>query len=362
MDNLLGKIAVLMPTTGETPRGGFKVVLQYARMLASEGYVVDVYYPSFIHCKEHPIKQCLRKCKSFVQHVRSRIRGYSASCWMDLPHLVNEKLVFSLESTKIRGYDRYIATAALTAKYLKCIDDADSKKFYFIQGYEPWMMSETELWDSYKLPVRKIVISNWLHDLLAKECVESDIVYNGFDPENFRLTVPIEKKESHVVSMLYHEMPEKNVQLGFAALRIVKGVIPDLEVLLFGVFDCPKILPEWYEYYKNPSKEIHNELNNRAAIYVGTSNQEGWGLTIGEAMMCGQAVVCTDNDGYLEMAVPEENALVSPVGDSEKLALNIIRLMTDDKKRLEIAMRGYESIKSFSVENSYKRLKEVLDL
>lgn len=47
--------------------------------------------------------------------------------------------------------------------------------------------------------------------------------------------------------------------------------------------------------YKNPTPEQHLKINNESAIYLGCSKLEGWGLTVGEAMMCGQAVVCTDN-------------------------------------------------------------------
>ena len=40
-------------------------------------------------------------------------------------------------------------------------------------------------------------------------------------------------------------------------------------------------------------------------------------ITIGEAMLC-QAVVCSDNKGFREMAKDEESELL-PVGDAEKI-------------------------------------------
>ncbi|MDD6723064.1 MAG: glycosyltransferase, partial [Bacteroidales bacterium] len=64
----------------------------------------------------------------------------------------------------------------------------------------------------------------------------------------------------------------------------------------------PSGLPEWIDYHQRPDDELHLRINNEAAIYIGTSRTEGWGLTVGEAMMCGQAVCCTDNAGFREMA------------------------------------------------------------
>ena len=78
--------------------------------------------------------------------------------------------------------------------------------------------------------------------------------------------------------------------------------------------------------------------------------------------MCGAAVVCTDNKGYMEMAVHEENALVSPVRDAQGLADNIMRLIEDDELRCRIATNAMEHIKQFTWDRAYKKLLEVLDL
>lgn len=160
--------------------------------------------------------------------------------------------------------------------------------------------------------------------------------------------------------MLYHEAKMKNVSMGFEALSIVKKDYPTLNVKLFGVYDRPEGLEDWYEYYKCPDPETHNRINNECAIYIGTSSSEGWGLTVGEAMMCGQAVCCTDTRGYLEMAIDGETALVSAIGDAKALASNIIRLIEDKELRLSIANKGMSYIQRFSVDESYQKLKQLL--
>ena len=79
-------------------------------------------------------------------------------------------------------------------------------------------------------------------------------------------------------------------------------------------------------------------------------------------MICGAAVVCTDNKGYLEMAKHDENALVSPVRDVQALADNVIRLIEDDELRVRLAGNAMEGIRKFSWDRSYAKLLEVLDL
>ena len=161
--------------------------------------------------------------------------------------------------------------------------------------------------------------------------------------------------------MLNHSHEWKGCQDGFDALEIVKQKYPELQVNLFGTDPRPEHLPAWYKYYRRPDQATHNRLYNEAAIFLGTSYIEGWGLTVGEAMMCGCAVVCTDNDGYREMAANQQTALVSPIKNPRMLAENMIRLIEDDKLRMEIAENGHRYIQRFTWDESYKRFKSVAD-
>ena len=79
-------------------------------------------------------------------------------------------------------------------------------------------------------------------------------------------------------------------------------------------------------------------------------------------MICGAAVACTDNKGYLEMAKDGETALVSPIKDSKALAENIIRLINDDELRYRIATNGNRFIQRFTWDESYAKLKRTLGI
>ena len=124
-------------------------------------------------------------------------------------------------------------------------------------------------------------------------------------------------------------------------------MIPNLKLILFGVEPGPDNLPDWIEYYQQPSISQLRKLYNSAAVFIGTSSSEGWGLTVGEAMLCGCAVACTDNGGYKAMAIDGQTALVSPVDDEVSLKQNIVRLITDQKLRTTLALQAAEYVKKF---------------
>jgi len=351
------RVCFLFPTHGNTPSGGLKVILEYANRLAEDGFDVHIAYAGSIFWRQ---KSLFHKATAVVRYIQQIFRGYSAKRWFQLNENVKEHWCFSLCEAHVPNADVYIATSPHTAIYLNQYQKS-CKKFYFLQDFENWgQFSKADVLKTYHFPFRKIVISNWLAEIVRNEGEECVVIPNGFDFKRFSLTIPIEQKDPYRVTMLYHTMARKDCPTGFKALALVKEKYSQLRVNLFGVPPRPAGLPEWYDYYQQPDAETHNRIYNEAAIYLGTSQTEGWGLTIGEAMICGQAVVCTDNPGYLEMAHDGKNALVAPVGNAEKLADNIIRLIGDNELRFHLASAGHEFIQKFSWSESYHLLKSEL--
>ena len=351
-------ITFIFPHPVDGPTGGYKVVYEYANRLVADGYRVNIVYSGSLFWKKKSLYFKLTNCVRYVQRL---MKGYSGRRWFALDKRVKEHFTFSLNYRHVPKSDIYVATSPYTAMYVK--DYPIDKKFYFIQDYENWgSVTDEILRSTYHYPLKKIVISNWLREIICGGGELCEIIPNGFDFNYFRYTKSIDERDKFIVVMLYHEMERKGCKYGFEALELVKQKYPQLRVTLFGTPERPTDLPEWYEYYQRPDREMHNRIYNEAVIFLGTSNIEGWGLTVGEAMMCGAAVVCTDNKGYLEMAVHEENALVSPVRDAQGLADNIMRLIEDDELRCRLAINALEHIKQFTWDRAYKKLLEVLGL
>lgn len=352
-------VTFLLPGAGCNPIGGFKVVYEYSNRLVADGYEVNIIYPAVMFFKELSFR---KKCRTLVRYVyRLIFRNYTAQDWFPLDDRVKEYWVWSLAERNVPSSDFYVATAIKTSVYLNDYNYHSNSKLYLIQGFENWGgISKEEVLETYHFPLRKIIISNWLKKVVEDSGEQATLICNGFDFRYFIRQINPEDRDRYHVAMLYHKAPHKGCEDAFKALDRVKEKYPQLKVSIFGSPPRPIGLPDWYDYHQRPDRETHNRIYNEAAIFVGPSRLEGWGLTVGEAMMCGCAVACTDNPGFLEMATDGDTALLSPVNNPERLACNIQRLIEDDTLRYRIAEEGYKNIQKFTWEQSYSKLKNIL--
>ena len=354
------KIAILVTGVAWKPLGGLKVIYEYGKRLSSEGYKVSIYYSCSSDFGQYNIQD---KMKAVLKYVYFHTFGdYKCTSWFSIGD-ISEKLTWKLNPQTVGSHDIYIATTLQSAYFLNnFIGVASERKFYFIQGFENWGKNITDeiVYESYKFKLNKIVIANWLKEKVAEAGEGCDIVYNGFNSKQYYISNPIEYRNRYVIAMMFNTKPSKGCSTCFEALSIVKNLHPKIEVKIFGIPVRPKELPGWYEYTQLPTIEKLRDLYNSAAIFIGASMSEGWGLTIGESMLCGCAVACTNNKGYLEMAKDGENALVSEVHDSEALASNINRLIEDDDLRCSLAKNGLSTIKKMTFDDSYLQFKKII--
>ena len=354
----MSTISFIFPHPADGPAGGFKVIYEYANRLVADGHEVNIIYSGSLFWKKKSLYFKITNCIRYIQRL---FKGYSCKSWFALDKRVKEHFTLSLNYRHVPKSDIYICTSPYTAMYVK--DYPTENKYYFIQGYENWGgVTDEILRSTYHYPLKKFVVSDWLKEIINKEGEHCEVVTNGFDFNYFGLTIPIMEKNKYKVAMVYSPIEIKGCKYGFEALNNVKKTFPELTVTMYGSATKPAELPEWYTYHITPDKELHNNIYNEASIFLATSLQEGWGLTIGEAMICGQAVVCTNNRGYKEVATDEVNALICNIKDSDALAQSIIKLISNDELRYRIAERGHRDIQKYNIKFSYLKLKSVLGL
>ena len=248
-------ITFIFPHPVDGPAGGYKVVYEYANRLVADGYRVNIVYSGSLFWMKKSLYFKLTNCVRYVQRL---IKGYSGRRWFALDKRVKEHFTFSLNYRHVPKSDIYVATSPYTAMYVK--DYPTDKKFYFIQDYENWgAVTDDILRSTYHYPLKKIVISNWLREIICEESEKCEMIPNGFDFNYFRYTKPINTRDKFAVVMLYHEMERKGCKYGFEALELVKQRYPQLRVTLFGTPERPTDLPKWYEYYQRPDRgSYHN--------------------------------------------------------------------------------------------------------
>ncbi len=98
-------------------------------------------------------------------------------------------------------------------------------------------------------------------------------------------------------------------------------------------------------------------LINTADVFVFPSLEEGFGLPPLEAMACGTPVI-TSNVSSLPEVVGDAALLVDPYNVQE-IANAIQRLLTDERLKEELIIKGFERVKKFSWE---KAARETLNI
>lgn len=350
-------VSFLLPGLPTRPAGGFKVALEYANYLAGRGYDVHILYPDTLYFNE---KSLLGKIRALLHYPYSRLKRFSARNWFKLDPTVREHHLFSLNPRLVPETDYYVATARATAFCAKKYDVPDAHKLYLIQGFEAWGFPEEVVYSTYRLGLKNIVISNWLRKKVEGCGAQCTLIRNGFDFNYFRLTRPVDDRSPYTVSMMYSDDKNKGYEYGEEALCRVRERYPQLKVMMFGTPERPADMPGWIEYYRRPDRETHNLIYNSSSIYLAPSLQEGWGLTVGEAMICGNAIVCTDTLGFQEMVTDGKEGLIVPVKNSRALADAMLRLMDNPELRLRMANAAVHTISSFTWEQSFRKFESLL--
>jgi glycosyltransferase involved in cell wall biosynthesis len=352
-------VAFLLPGGGLYPVGGFKVVYEYANALADRGWRVSVVHPFAVDMGQIHAASLLERSRRWLGYQRRKLTGnYRPDRWFKVDPTIKLLCTETPDARFLPQADVWVATAWQTAQWVATYRSAG---VYLIQHLETWCGPEAEVMATWKLPLRKVVISNWLRDVAHRLDEPSSYIPNGLNFGAFAMDIAPEERDPHAVAMLCHRSDWKGSTNGLKALETVRGRIPDLKVQMFGLWPCPPDLPRWIEYHENPPQSKLREIYNRAAIFLSPSWAEGWPLPPAEALQCGAALAATDIGGHREYAVHGETALLSPPKDPEALATNVLRLLQDQPLRLRLARQGHQHIQQFTWDRAVTSFESVLD-
>jgi glycosyltransferase involved in cell wall biosynthesis len=353
------KINVLLPGISRVPTGGAKVMLEYANRLAADGMQVTLIYPVALKRSTINHLSSIKKLRLYRKVFTKRLKGkYSATVWFKLHENCKERLVPYLGEQFVPDADFTFATSWETAEWIAHYPTNKGEKIYVIQDFEVWSGTKEEIERTWLLPIKKIVIARWLQEMLENLGVASTLINNGLDFTTYFIDTPIEHRRPASIIMLYHVLDVKGSPDGLAALEIVKKQVPDLSVTLFSAFPRPDFIPNWMEYFHHP-KDLCS-LYNGAALFISPSKVEGWGLPRAEAMQCGCATIVTDILGHREYGANGSDLILTPAGDREAMAQQIIALISDNDRRIAIAKAGHQLIRQFTWETAYAKLKQVM--
>lgn len=347
------RIVFLLPGRSPRPAGGFKVVYEHANRLVARGHRVAVVHPWSCGAPASRA-ECWRGRLWTMRNARRRAWIVP---WLDLDRRVELPLVAYPAAGALPAADALVATAWQTAPWVADAAGGPTRGFYFVQGYETWDDVET-VRATWRLPLRKIVISRWLEELAAEmgEGARTSRVPNGVDPDAFGVDVPPPERPPRVGALLSPHKGEETV----AVLEAARERLPELQAAAFGATDRPAGLPGWVTYERLPDGPALRRLYNSCSIFLQASRQEGWGLPGHEAMACGCALVTYDNGGSREYARDGETAVVVAEHEPALLTEAIVALAGERERRLALARRGQEHVAGLSWERAVAAMERVL--
>lgn len=84
------------------------------------------------------------------------------------------------------------------------------------------------------------------------------------------------------------------------------------------------------------------EIYNKASVVVLNSFQEGFGLALSEAMLCGTAVVGVRSGGITDIIKNNETGLLVELDNSQQLADALLKLLDNEQLRSKLAETGHK--------------------
>jgi glycosyltransferase involved in cell wall biosynthesis len=232
------------------------------------------------------------------------------------------------------------------------------------------------------IPLRRSPLSRWKHrraaliiavservrDALVADGCEArriQVVHSGVDLR--RPSAPVdaatlrtlglapERPVAVMVSSL--DPPHKDPTTFLRALAAARRTRPDLQGLLVGGGRLlPDALRERTALGLNDAVAITGHradaerLLATGSVAVLTSRDEGMGTTLLDAMLWGVPVVATAAGGVREVVRDGVDGLLSPPGDAEALARNLLRVIAEADLRERLVASGRERVQSFSAE------------
>jgi glycosyltransferase involved in cell wall biosynthesis len=348
----MARFNFVLPSLPTKPVGGVKNMFQFANRLRAKGHDIVIYYSI-----RRPFKK--QRTPIWLRLLMWNLRKGNIT-WFPLDKSIVQKVVPGINDRHVRDADATMCTWWQMAYAVDELSPSKGLRVNFIQDYELWTGQEDRVHESYKLPLKHVVIAQYLQDIVEQyNGTRPPLVNTPINTDTFKLVKPAFERQPASVIMMYSEEQRKGSVYGIEALELVKKQIPELRVTLFSVYNRPASIPAWIDFHTRPSNLP--ELYNDHAVFISPSLGEGWGLPPAESMACGCAVVCTDIGGHRDYAIDGETSLLVKAKDVNAMAEKIIRVINEKDLRLRLSDRAHKLINTqFTWAVAVDRLEAIL--
>ena len=285
------KITFVLPFAGLS--GGVRVVATYARILHERGHEVTV-----LSRIPRPAPKGLKPAlKALLGH---KTPGHKTPTpLLDFLDPAHRRVGYEgpLDPRYVPDADVIVATWWKTAENIALLPPSKGQKFYLLQDYEVFPnLPADRVNATFHLPFQKIAVSSYIRsEIMTRHGLDQiEVIPNSVDLGQFnspRRTKP----PRPTVGLLYSDAQRKNATLALAALHLAKSRLPELRALVFGARrpEGPDALPGWVSFHEAPAQTDIPGIYAACDAWLFTSEKEGFGLPILEAMACRTPVLAT---------------------------------------------------------------------
>jgi glycosyltransferase involved in cell wall biosynthesis len=208
----------------------------------------------------------------------------------------------------------------------------------------------------FRLADRVVVPSRYLVRVFARFGIEAEAVSNTAPLElfTFRERRPLRP------TLLSNRNLEKhyNVADTLRAFALVERRVPDARLIVAGDGGergrlqalAAELGLKQVEFIGAAPPARMPALYDRADIFVNSSLVDNMPLSVIEAFACGLAVVSSNAGGIPSLVSAGETGLLSPCGDYETLAANVIRLLEDQRLAAGLINRARAACRQYTWE------------
>lgn len=178
----------------------------------------------------------------------------------------------------------------------------------------------------------------------------------------------LNEKKNIVLVVSRLDEPQKRISLVLRAWELVmqSGVYRDWKLQVLGegeyaedyrTFVAKKDIPN-VEFIGRADPKHYYE---QAALYLHCAKNEGWGLTITEAMQKGTVpIVMNSSDVFEEIIEDGQNGILSKDGDVKAFSANIAALMCAPEKRQRMAALAIDKTIQMDIEKVIQKWSDIL--
>jgi len=356
------KINFVISTTNKS--GGVRAIFEVANGLAKRGYKVRIISLGTPEHHWFPLREDVD-----LIYPESRYFVSANSIFSKLSRAL--KLPYEIDKIKflarvIPQADINVATFHPTAYSVFLM--GKGRLFYYIQHYETFTCKDDIIESrvaegSYYLPLRHLVVSRWLSDLIEKKTGQRPAyVGNGVNTGMFYPVTELRKKNT--VMSFIRGIPWKGDEDTLRAFQIVQERIKEVKYKIIGNRKTVNELMKKAnvqldsEVIENPPDNEIAALYSSITVFVFASHLEGFGLPPLEAMACATPVVTTDCLGVRDYVVDGCNGLVVPPKKPEILAETIIKVLSDSGLRDKLRRNSLLTAKKLSWDKVVDRFEK----